>query len=104
MNVLQNIDAMLGIVVSAVTILGFLGIMLRGRARPQPLTASEAQIPPRRARFPVIFLIVLAVAGVAVFGWMAGKGNDRDGFSRWRDSSSGAIDRPWRRSRDRARR
>ena len=108
MNQLQNLDAVLGIIVSAVTLLGFFGLIVRGRKNahtaPAPQPASVAPQQRRRSRFPVVFLLFVTISGLAAFGWMASKRGDRDGFSRWGDGRSGATNHTWRQPWTRARR
>jgi len=99
MNQLQNLDAVLGIIVSAITLLGFFALMIRGLKKPHVAPQKR-----RRSRFPVVFLLFVTITGLAVFGWMASKRGDLDGFSRWGDSGSRATNRTWHQPWDRARR
>lgn len=101
MRLLQNVDALLGIIVSLVTLFGFLGIILRGRrnAAAQPLEADPARR--KGFRLPMVLLALVAVAGLVIFGWSVRKDGGRDGYSRW-NGGGGSAGYFWRSSRDRA--
>ncbi len=101
MRLLQNIDAFLGIIVSLITLVGFLGIMLKGRKNASGQAVETA--PARRDgfRLPMVLFAIVAVAGLVMLGWSALKGGGRDGYSRW-NGGGGPAGYLWRSSRERA--
>ena len=110
-ELLQNIDAVLGITMSILAILGFGRLMGPGNAAPAPAAAPAevAQRPPARRRsFLGKLLWFVLLAGMVVAGaymtlkWVGGHGYSRGGYDHWRgDSFDGNRNRRIRRERQR---
>lgn len=97
-EILQNIDAVLGITMSVLAMLGF-GHLI-GRSRP-PLVTEAATAPAARQRksgFGKVVWVVLLVGMIGVGGymsskWFDGRGYSRGGYDHWRGADRGSRDR-----------
>lgn len=88
-EILQNIDAVLGITMSVLALFGFGHLIGRGRPQVVTKTATAPTAPRRKSGFRKVLWVILLVAMAGVGGymsakWFDGRGYSRGGYDNWR--------------------
>lgn len=97
MDFLYSLDALLGIIVSIVTLLGLVTVYFRGGRHMQQSQSVTHAPSPRRRGFS--FFSILTILVIAIGGWLFLRGGigDRDGYNGTSGSRYDRVERrPWR--------